>query len=112
MGVQFGTGECSGLWYVIDSYKCKANRCIDMTEQATIKAERQDKHKEHGNNPVNPIIVNPMGKLPTGAWEKVTNLVQSKYSVEDFAFNGQEIEAGYIEYEPTKDGDIVEIYLQ
>jgi len=83
-----------------------------MAEKATIKAERQDAHKEHGNNPVNAVIANPMGKLPRGAWEKVTEKVQSAYDTSDFAFNGQTIESGFIEYEPAKDGEIKQIQVE
>jgi len=80
-----------------------------QTETATIEAEREDAWTDEGHNPVNPVIVSPAGKLPTGAWEQVTDAVQDEYDVTDFAFDGQRITAGTITYEPTKDGDIVEI---
>jgi len=78
-------------------------------QTATIEAERQDKWADKGNNPVNPVIVNPVGKLPAGAWEKATKKVQANYTVDDFAFNGQQIEVGHIVYEPSKGGEIIEI---
>jgi len=67
--------------------------------EATIKAERLDAHAEHGNNPVNAVIENPVGDFPTEAFHEANEQVQARYDVNDFAGDGDEFVVGTVEYD-------------
>jgi hypothetical protein len=67
--------------------------------EATIKAERLDAHAEHGNNPVNAVIENPVGDFPTEAFHAANEQVQARYDVDDFRHDGDEFVVGTVEYE-------------
>jgi len=77
-------------------------------QEATIKARRLDAHAEHGNNPVNAAIQNPVGDFPTEAFHEANERVQERYEAADFRHDGDEFAAGTVHY----DGDEFEIELR
>jgi len=77
-------------------------------QEATIKARRLDTHAEHGNNPVNAAIQNPVGDFPTAAFHEANERVQARYDPADFRHDGDEFVAGTVCY----DGDEFEIELR
>ena len=79
-----------------------------MTETAIITAERDDRMTTHDMSVIQASIINPVGNLPEGAFERVQEEVQSAYDKSTLR-NGEQREVGEIEYEPSKDGDIIEI---
>jgi hypothetical protein len=68
-------------------------------KEATIKAERLDAHAEHGNNPVNAVIENPVGEFPTEAFHEANERVQDRFDVSDFRHDGDEFVAGTVAYD-------------
>lgn len=82
----------------------------DETQTADITVERDDSMTNYGMEPIQASIVNPHGKLPEGAFGDVTDKVQDAYDESDLA-DGEKRTVGEIEYEPRKDGDIVNIQI-
>jgi len=73
-----------------------------VMQEATIIARRLDAHKEHGNNPVEASIKNPVGDFPTEAFHEANERVQEMFDLSDFSYNGHEFAVGSVKYE---DGD-------
>ncbi len=82
-----------------------------MSETASITVERDDRMNNHDMNVVQASIINPVGKLPKDALEQVQKEVQSIYDESDLK-NGEKREVGEIKYEPSKDGEIIDIQVQ
>lgn len=81
-----------------------------MPETAIITVERDDRMIDHDMNTIQASIINPVGKLPKGALEQVQKEVQSEYD-ELTLENGERREVGEIKYDPSKDGDIIDIRI-
>lgn len=81
-----------------------------MSEIATITVERDDRMGDQDMNVIQASIINPMGKLPEGAFERVQEEVRSRYDKADLK-DGERREVGEIEYEPSKDGDVIDIRI-
>ncbi len=81
-----------------------------MPETAVITVERDDRMTEEGLSVIQSSIINPIGKLPEGAFERVQEEIQSAYEKTDLR-NGEKREVGEIEYEPSKDGEIIDIRI-
>jgi len=81
-----------------------------MPETALITVERDDRMKDENMSVVQGSIINPVGELPEGAFERVQEEVQAQYDEADLK-DGERREVGEIEYEPSKDGEIIEIRL-
>ncbi|WP_276302756.1 hypothetical protein [Halorussus lipolyticus] len=81
-----------------------------MSETATIVVERDDRMIHQDMEAIQGSIINPLGKLPEGTFERVQEEVQLMYEKSDLR-NGERREVGEVKYEPGKDGDIIEIQV-
>jgi len=82
-----------------------------MAETAPITVERDDRMKDQDANVIQASIINPVGKLPDGTFERVQEEVQSMYDESDLR-NGEKREVGEIKYESSKDGEIIDIQVE
>jgi len=81
-----------------------------MSETATIVVERDDRMIHEDMEAIQGSIINPLGKLPEGTFERVQEEIQLTYEKSDLR-NGERREVGEVKYEPGKDGDIIEIQV-
>lgn len=79
--------------------------------EVPITVRRDDAWEKKNENPINATVVNPVGKLPTGTFERVNDVVQDRFSVGDLR-NGEQREIGTLSYTEGKDGEIQAIDIR